>query len=100
MSPQRTPPKYDLEHTKLETGPRDEHRPPVTHRQEGVDLVAVDDGPRLSAIQHRTAHELHRLFQSLCGGQPGQYWPQALLDTAGRFNRPVFPFPQRPRPKE
>ncbi len=100
MSPQRTPPEYEPEHTKLETGPRDEYGPPVTHRQEGDELVVIDEGTRLSAAQHRTAHGLHRLFQSLCGGQPGQYWPQALLDAAGRFNRPAFPFPQRPSRKE
>ena len=74
----------------------DTHRPPVqTHGDGDVDVnINVDDGfgvTRLSADQVKTARALHRLFQSLCGGQPGQYWPQALLDSAGRFNRPVFP---------
>ena len=69
--------------------------PPLTHRPP-VQMHRDDDNPlgvvtHLSADQIRTAQTLHRLFQSLCGGQPGQYWPQALLDSAGRFSRPGFP---------
>ena len=76
--------------------PADIPRPPAQkHRDGDVDInVDIDDNfgvTRLSADQVKTARALHRLFQSLCGGQPGQYWPQALLDSAGRFNRPVFP---------
>jgi hypothetical protein len=52
---------------------------------------------RLSAEQLQTAHALRILYQSLCGGQPGQYWPQALLDSAGSFNRPLFPGPRNGR---
>jgi hypothetical protein len=69
--------------------PAETHRPPThTHREDDDDIFGVT---RLSADQVKTARALHRLFQSLCGGQPGQYWPQALLDSAGRFNRPIFP---------
>ncbi len=49
------------------------------------------DVDRLSAEQRRVAAGLLRLYQSLCGSVPGQYWPQALLDSAGHFNRPPFP---------
>ena len=74
----------------------DPRRPQMqTHGDGDVDInVNIEDNfgvTRLSADQVKTARALHHLFQSLCGGQPGQYWPQALLDSAGRFNRPVFP---------
>jgi hypothetical protein len=49
----------------------------------------------LSAAQVHTARSLHHLFQSLCGGKPGQYWPQALLDSAGGLSRPSFPVGDR-----
>jgi hypothetical protein len=60
------------------------------HR-DGLEVVVVDDGAHLSAQQRRSAHELFRLYQSLCGGQPGRYAPQSLLDTADRLGRPAFP---------
>ncbi len=67
----------------------DTHRPPAqTHHDDDGDIFGVTP---LSADQVRTARSLHRLFQSLCGGQPGQYWPQALLDSAGGLSRPTFP---------
>ena len=65
---------------------REEH---PAHRDSNV--VEVIDGTRLSAFQRQRAHELLRLYQSLCGGVPGQYAPQSLLDTANTFNRPAFP---------
>lgn len=63
------------------------------HDEDDEDDDAADD--RLSADQRRTGRDLRRLFHSLCGGIPGQYWPQALLDSAGKFNRPSFPSPTR-----
>lgn len=69
--------------------PGETHGPPALAVREDIDVV-IGVTP-LSADQTRTAHSLRRLFQSLCGGQPGQYWPQALLDSAGRFSRPTFP---------
>jgi hypothetical protein len=57
----------------------------------GAELVILEEGGRLSAAQRRTSQDLLRLYKSLCGGQPGQYWPQALLDTSGGFTRPAFP---------
>jgi hypothetical protein len=69
--------------------PPDTHRPPAqTHRDDDDDIFGVTP---LSADQVKTARSLHRLFQSLCGGQPGQYWPQVLLDSAGGLSRPTFP---------
>ena len=59
--------------------------------RDGVEVVVVDDSPRLSAQQRQTAHELMRLYQSLCGETPGQYAPQSLLDVADKFSRPTFP---------
>ena len=85
MSEQSQPLETQLETTHREME-RHEH-----DRREERDVVVIDDGTHLSSDQRRTAHELRRLYQSLCGTQPGQYWPQALLDTAGRFNRPAFP---------
>jgi hypothetical protein len=61
----------------------------------GAELVVIEDGGRLSPAQRRTAQDLLRLYRSLCGGQPGQYWPQALLDTSGGFTRPPFPTQER-----
>jgi hypothetical protein len=62
-----------------------------SHPKDEREFVIIGDNGALSVDQRRTAGQLLRLYQSLCGGQPGQYWPQALLDTAGRFNRPPFP---------
>jgi hypothetical protein len=56
-------------------------------------LVLVNGEVPLSAEQLRIADRLHRLYQSLCGAIPGEYWPQALLDSAGNFKRPEFPNP-------
>lgn len=98
MSEQRAPLESEIEPPNLKTEPRYEnHQPAQTHREEGDELVVISEGQHLSADQRRTARGLHRLYQSLCGGKPGQYWPQALLDTAGSFNRPAFPFPDRGR---
>lgn len=58
---------------------------------ESREIVVVNQGTLLTADQKHTSQQLRQLYQSLCGNQPGQYWPQALLDTAGRFNRPNFP---------
>jgi hypothetical protein len=97
MSQQGTPLGPEHETPKGETEPHGERRSLAQRpREDGVDgergeFVVIDEDTRLSADQRRTAHELLRLFHSLCGGQPGQYWPQALLDTAGHFNRPAFP---------
>ena len=82
--------------------PTDTYRPPgQTHRHghdghDGHDGDDRDDDDifgvtPLSADQRKAGQALHRLFQSLCGGQPGQYWPQALLDSAGGLSRPSFP---------
>ena len=54
------------------------------------ELLLVDED-RLSGEQRRVAAGLRRLYHSLCGAIPGQYWPQGLLDSAGKFNRPPFP---------
>jgi len=62
-----------------------------TARSPRGEIAIIDDSVRLSQDQRRVAHELSRLYQSLSGNQPGQYWPQALLDSAGKFNRPAFP---------
>ena len=59
----------------------------------GGGLVVIADDTRLSVDQRETARELLRLYESLCGAQPGQYWPQALLETAGSLSRPLFPRP-------
>ncbi len=80
------------------------HRPPEgSHRGDagasGADILLADV-TRLSADQNRTLQELTRLYHSLCGAHAGQYWPQALLDTAGKFNRPPFPPAPRNRPSE
>jgi len=93
MSEHRTSHLQEVEIISAEVDERDAYLPPAQrHPKEREDeYIAIDEGTRLSAAQHRTANELQRLYQSLCGGQPGQYWPQALLDTAGRFNRPTFP---------
>ena len=74
--------------------PPDTHRPPAqTHRDDDDgDIFGVTP---LSAAQVHTARSLHHLFQSLCGGKPGQYWPQALLDSAGGLSRPSFPVGDR-----
>jgi hypothetical protein len=92
MSERRMPQNPNLETKTFEIELSDSHRQPAqTHREkEDEDEFGVT---RLSADQHRTARALNRLYRSLCGGQPGQYWPQALLDSAGRFNRPLFPGP-------
>jgi len=66
----------------------------IDERQYG-EFFVVEDG--LSSEQHRIASDLQRLYTSLCGGVPGQVWPQALLETAGNFNRPVFPHRERGR---
>ena len=74
-----------------------QHQPEGRREDAGVpetDIVLVDV-TRLSAEQRTTLHALARLYRSLCGAHPGQYWPQALLDSAGKFNRP--PFPPAPR---
>jgi hypothetical protein len=116
MSPKRTPPGREpaptnsttesgdedrlLGQTLLEEEAkfvviRDENLPPAQIYHEEDDRLL---NPRLTEDQRRTAHGLRRLYRSLCGSQPGQYWPQALLDAASPFNRPVFP--RRNRAKE
>lgn len=81
------------------------HHPPVQHpgsanppattepspSRKPTEVVVVENAPRLSADQHRTAQQLLSLYQSLAGDQPGRYAPQSQLDTAGRFSRPAFP---------
>jgi hypothetical protein len=85
-------PVYDADQTLATADEvRQPTRRPREDRDGGTELVIVDDGVRLSPDQRRVAQELLRLYQSLCGNQPGQYWPQALLDSAGKFNRPAFP---------
>lgn len=85
MSEKRTSQNPDLEILEIKVPERED---------EGLGVT------RLSADQRRTAHAVRRLYYSLCGRQPGQYWPQALLDSAGNFNRPKFPDPGRDRSKE
>src|SRR4051794_2002885 len=77
---------YHEKHPDLAPVPQPPHSEP-----EGGEFVIIEDAVRLSPDQRRVSHELSRLYQSLCGNQPGQYWPQALLDSAGKFNRAVFP---------
>jgi len=89
MNQQRT----SLEHTNLET------ELSVQAPRQGKDEIIITGIP-LSTAQQQTKHELLQLFYSLCGRQPGQYWPQALFETAGHLNRPSFPFSNRPNTKE
>jgi hypothetical protein len=92
MSEQNKPTQGPL--TPQNGGERREGRmqssPPPQRRNEG-EIIFVDAGTRLSPQQCRLANDLRRLYQSLGGGHPGQYWPQALLDTAGGFRRLAFP---------
>jgi hypothetical protein len=88
---------------EMEEGDR-ARSPALTQREEGRyresgEFIVVQDGTRLSSDQRRVAGELLRLYHSLCGGQPGQPWPQALLDSSGKFNRAVFPAPPSRRGK-
>lgn len=69
--------------------PREEH----IYIDERDTIVVAND--KLSEHQKQVAEELQLLYRSLCGRIPGQPWPQALLDSAGRFDRP--PFPRRGR---
>jgi hypothetical protein len=62
----------------------------VVETSEGPELLFAEDAS-LSPAQNRTTQQMLRLYGSLCGQRPGEYWPQALLDTAGTFNRPPFP---------
>ncbi|MEX3856419.1 hypothetical protein GCT19_31510 [Paraburkholderia sp. CNPSo 3155] len=56
------------------------------------EVVILDNGNRdLSRDQRDDVKELDRLYQSLCGGQPGLCWPGSLLDATGGFSRPSFP---------
>ena len=55
------------------------------------EMVLIEEGTTLSSSQQQTSQELMRLYEKLCGGQPGLCWPQALLDSAGGFSRPPFP---------
>ena len=73
-------------------------RPAAETPREEYDGAVIITDTRLSAAQHRIAHGLHRLYQSLCGGRPGQYWPQQLLDSGGGFNRLPFPVNRPPVP--
>jgi hypothetical protein len=57
---------------------------------DGTELLIVED-TTLTPAQNLTTNQLMRLYESLCGPRPGEYWPQALLDAAGTFNRPPFP---------
>jgi hypothetical protein len=62
----------------------------VAASTDGTELLIVED-TTLTPAQRSTTQQLMRLYESLCGPRPGEYWPQALLDAAGTFNRPPFP---------
>jgi hypothetical protein len=66
--------------------------PAQTHSDDDGGIFGVTP---LSGAQVHTARALRHLYQSLCGGTPGQYWPQALLDSAGGLSRPSFPVGDR-----
>jgi hypothetical protein len=53
--------------------------------------IIIEGNPTLSRQQREIAADQLRLYNSLCGGVVGQYWPQALLETGGSLNRPQFP---------
>jgi hypothetical protein len=61
------------------------------HGRGPTELVVISNGTRLSQDQQRVSGDLLALYESLAGAEPGQYWPQALLDSAGHSNRPNFP---------
>ncbi len=60
--------------------------------------IIVEVNGVLNRHQRQAAADQLRLYQSLCGGIVGQYWPQALLESGGSLNRPQFPSRQ-PMPK-
>jgi hypothetical protein len=62
----------------------------VGETSDATELVFVEN-TSLSPAQNQTMQQMQRLYASLCGPRPGEYWPQSLLDTAGTFNRPPFP---------
>ncbi len=96
MIEQQGEPFSDTDMVRRETNvERDISRADDRSQREEADVVIEDS--RLSEEQLRIARDLRRLYHSLCGAVVGQYWPQALLDSAGRFNRP--PFPHRPPPR-
>ena len=62
----------------------------VAETTDGTEILFVEDA-KLTTAQNRTTQQMLRLYGSLCGPRPGEYWPQTLLDSAGTFNRPPFP---------
>ena len=72
-------------HRRLEAS----HGQDAGGRQTEEVVVLADE--RLSGAQQQILDDLTRLYQSLCGKLVGHYSPQALLDSVGQFNRPVFP---------